>query len=45
MLFIHALSENTAMLRIARKAGATIERDGPKARPICACPRPTSTRG
>lgn len=28
MLFIHALSENTAMLRIARKAGATIERDG-----------------
>jgi RimJ/RimL family protein N-acetyltransferase len=31
MLFIHALSENTAMLRIARKAGATIERDGPEA--------------
>jgi RimJ/RimL family protein N-acetyltransferase len=30
MLFIHALSENTAMLRIARKAGATIERDGPE---------------
>lgn len=28
LLFIHALSENTAMLRIARKAGATIERDG-----------------
>ncbi|HMN92209.1 MAG TPA: GNAT family N-acetyltransferase [Hydrogenophaga sp.] len=28
MLFIHALSENTAMLRIARKAGAIIERDG-----------------
>ena len=27
-LFIHALSENTAMLRIARKAGAVIERDG-----------------
>lgn len=27
-LFIHALSENTAMLRIARKAGATVERDG-----------------
>lgn len=27
-MFIHALSENTAMLRIARKAGATIERDG-----------------
>lgn len=28
MVFIHALSENTAMLNIARKAGATIERDG-----------------
>ena len=28
MMFIHALSENTTMLGIARKAGATIERDG-----------------
>ncbi|MBC7609502.1 MAG: GNAT family N-acetyltransferase [Polaromonas sp.] len=28
MMFIHALSENTAMLNIARKAGAAIERDG-----------------
>jgi GNAT superfamily N-acetyltransferase len=28
MMFIHALSENTAMLTIARKAGARIERDG-----------------
>ena len=28
MMFVHALSENTAMLNIARKAGATIERDG-----------------
>ena len=28
MMFIHALSENTAMLSIARKGGATIERDG-----------------
>lgn len=27
-LFIHALSENAAMLRIARKAGAAVERDG-----------------
>lgn len=27
-LFIHALSENTAMLRIVRKAGASIERSG-----------------
>jgi len=30
MLFIHALSENTAMLKIARNAGATVERDGPE---------------
>ena len=28
LLFIHALSENAAMLKIARKAGATLERDG-----------------
>ena len=28
MMFIHALSENTVMLNIARKAGATVERDG-----------------
>jgi RimJ/RimL family protein N-acetyltransferase len=27
-LFIHALTENTAMLKIARKAGAVIQRDG-----------------
>ncbi|WP_280154249.1 GNAT family N-acetyltransferase [Piscinibacter sp. XHJ-5] len=27
-LFIHALSENTAMLKIARKAGALVERSG-----------------
>ncbi len=27
-LFIHALSENTAMLKIATNAGATVERDG-----------------
>jgi RimJ/RimL family protein N-acetyltransferase len=27
-IFIHALSENTAMLKIARHAGAIIERDG-----------------
>jgi hypothetical protein len=27
-LFIHALSENVAMLKIARNAGATIERSG-----------------
>lgn len=28
MMFIHALSENTAMLNIAHKAGALVERDG-----------------
>lgn len=28
LVFIHALSENTAMIRIARNAGATLERDG-----------------
>ncbi len=28
LLFIHALSENQAMLRIARNGGATLERDG-----------------
>lgn len=28
LLFIHALSENTAMLKIARKAGAVLERFG-----------------
>ena len=28
MMFIHALSENTVMLGIARKAGASLERDG-----------------
>jgi ribosomal protein S18 acetylase RimI-like enzyme len=27
-MFIHALSENTAMLKLAHNAGATIERDG-----------------
>src|SRR4030095_8128747 len=27
-LFIHALSENTAMLKIARNAGATVDRSG-----------------
>lgn len=29
-LLVHALSENTAMLRIVRNAGARIERDGPE---------------
>lgn len=30
LIFIHALSENTAMLKLARRAGATVERDGPE---------------
>lgn len=29
-LFVHALSENFAMLKIARRAGATVERAGPE---------------
>jgi len=28
MVFIHALTENTAMLKIARNAGAVVHRDG-----------------
>lgn len=28
LMFIHALSENTAMIKIARNAGATLERAG-----------------
>jgi RimJ/RimL family protein N-acetyltransferase len=31
MLFIHALSENAAMIKIARNAGATVVRSGPEA--------------
>ena len=31
LIFIHALSENTAMLKIARNAGATVQRDGSEA--------------
>jgi GNAT superfamily N-acetyltransferase len=31
MLFIHALSENAAMLKIASRAGATVVRSGPEA--------------
>ena len=30
MMFIHALSENTSMLKIAKKAGAVVEHDGPE---------------
>jgi GNAT superfamily N-acetyltransferase len=41
MLFIHALSENSAMLKIARKAGATVERFGSESDAYLKLPRPT----
>jgi GNAT superfamily N-acetyltransferase len=37
-IFIHALSENTAMLKIARDAGATVQRDGPECEAWLALP-------
>jgi len=37
-LFIQALSENTAMLKIARNAGAEVQRDGPEAEAWLALP-------
>ena len=40
MLFIHALSENTAMLKIARNAGATVERDGSESEAYLQLPPP-----
>ena len=41
MLFIHALSENTAMLKIARNAGATVERDGSESEAHLYLPAPS----
>lgn len=41
LFFIHALTENTAMLHIARKAGAIVERDGPDARAYLRLPPAT----
>jgi GNAT superfamily N-acetyltransferase len=41
MLFVHALSENTAMLKIARNAGATVERDGSEAEAFVRLPPAT----
>src|SRR5450755_3013014 len=38
-IFIHALSENTAMLKLARSAGATIERDGSESEAWLKLPR------
>lgn len=40
LMFIHALSENTAMLKIARKAGATVERDGSESEAYLKLPPP-----
>jgi RimJ/RimL family protein N-acetyltransferase len=41
MMFIHALSENAVMLRIAKKAGATIERDGSESEAYLTLPSAT----
>jgi GNAT superfamily N-acetyltransferase len=41
MLFIHALSENAAMLKIARKAGASVVRSGSEAEAHLELPEPT----
>ena len=40
-LVIQALSQNAAMLRIARKAGATVHRDGPEAEALLNLPAAT----
>jgi RimJ/RimL family protein N-acetyltransferase len=40
-LIVHALSENTPMLRIARSAGARVERDGGDAEAVLKLPRET----
>jgi len=41
LMFIHALSENTAMINIARKAGATVEQDGQDSRAYLRLPPAT----
>jgi RimJ/RimL family protein N-acetyltransferase len=41
LMFIHALSENTAMLKIARKAGATVVKDGPESEAYLSLPPAT----
>jgi len=40
-MFIHALSENGAMLKIARNAGATVQRFGPESDAYLELPSPT----
>jgi GNAT superfamily N-acetyltransferase len=41
MLFIHALTENAAMLKIARNAGARVERDGSESEAFLHLPKAT----
>ena len=41
MLFVHALSENVAMLKIARHAGAKVERDGSESEAYLTLPEAT----
>ena len=41
MMFVHALSENTAMIRIARRAGAVIEQDAGEAQAYLRLPPAT----
>jgi hypothetical protein len=41
LLFIHALSENVAMLKIARQAGASVQRDGSETEAYLALPQAT----
>ena len=43
MMFIHALSENTAMLKIARNAGARVAAMARSLRPTCSCQSPAWT--
>jgi GNAT superfamily N-acetyltransferase len=40
-LFVHALSENAAMLNLARKAGAELHRDGSESEALLRLPRET----
>ena len=39
LLFIHALSENVAMLKIARQAGASVQRDGSESEAYLSLPQ------
>lgn len=41
LLFIHALSENVAMLKIARQAGAKVQRDGHESEAYLSLPQAT----